>query len=105
MAHRHYSYFGERQSAWVFISRLCFSTTRRNSRSIVLKASWSSFSGCDICPARLFFRAGINVLLPPKAEIPPGTRHELREIFLDSPIHPSSFFSTTDDADDTAERT
>jgi hypothetical protein len=33
-------HFGERESAWVFTSRLCLSTTRRNSRSIVLKASW-----------------------------------------------------------------
>jgi hypothetical protein len=32
-------YFGERVSACVFTSRLCLSTTRRNSRSIVLNAS------------------------------------------------------------------
>jgi hypothetical protein len=33
-------HFGERESACVLTSRLCLSTTRRNSRSIVLKASW-----------------------------------------------------------------
>jgi hypothetical protein len=33
-------------------------------------------SSCDICPARLFFRAGINVLLSSKAEISPETRHD-----------------------------
>src|SRR5438552_13877045 len=33
-------YFGERVSACVFTSRLCLSTTRCNSRSIVLNASW-----------------------------------------------------------------
>jgi hypothetical protein len=33
------TYFGERMSAWVLISCLCFSTTRRSSRSMVLKAS------------------------------------------------------------------
>ena len=36
-------YFGERMSAWVLISRLCFSTTRRSSRSMVLNASWITF--------------------------------------------------------------
>jgi hypothetical protein len=46
VANQHYGYFGERASACVFISRLCFSTTRHNSRSIVLKASWMTlFSG------------------------------------------------------------
>src|SRR5262245_16013383 len=34
------NYFGDRESACVFTSRLCLSTTRRNSRSIVLNASW-----------------------------------------------------------------
>jgi len=33
-------YFGERVSACVLTSRLCLSTTRCNSRSIVLNASW-----------------------------------------------------------------
>ncbi len=33
-------YFGERELACVFTSWRCFSTTRRNSRSMVLKASW-----------------------------------------------------------------
>jgi hypothetical protein len=36
---RHCRYFGDRVSACVFTSRLCLSTTRRNSRSIVLNAS------------------------------------------------------------------
>src|SRR5260370_5012226 len=40
VANQHRNYFGERESACVFTSRRCFSTTRRNSRSIVLKASW-----------------------------------------------------------------
>src|SRR5438477_4600352 len=34
------NYFGERESACVLTSRLCLSTTRRSSRSIVLNASW-----------------------------------------------------------------
>src|SRR5437588_9960483 len=34
------THFGDRVSACVFTSRLCLSTTRRNSRSIVLNASW-----------------------------------------------------------------
>src|SRR5215831_13680274 len=34
------TYFGERESACVLTSRLCLSTTRRSSRSIVLNASW-----------------------------------------------------------------
>jgi hypothetical protein len=38
-----FRYFGERMSAWVLISRLCFSTTRRSSRSMVLNASWITF--------------------------------------------------------------
>lgn len=37
--HHREDYFGERVSACVFTSRLCLSTTRRNSRSIVLNAS------------------------------------------------------------------
>jgi len=36
-------YFGERMLAWVLMSRLCFSTTRRSSRSMVLNASWMTF--------------------------------------------------------------
>src|SRR5207249_1163131 len=36
----------------------------------------------DICPARLFFLTGINVFLPSKAEIPPGTRHDCGRYFL-----------------------
>ena len=36
------NYFGDRVLACVFTSRLCLSTTRRNSRSIVLNASWTT---------------------------------------------------------------
>ena len=36
-------YFGERILAWVLTSRLCLSTTRRSSRSMVLNASWMTF--------------------------------------------------------------
>ena len=36
-------YFGERMLAWVLMSCLCFSTTRRSSRSMVLNASWMTF--------------------------------------------------------------
>ena len=36
-------YFGERVFAWVLMSRLCLSTTRRSSRSMVLNASWITF--------------------------------------------------------------
>jgi hypothetical protein len=36
-------YFGERMLAWVLMSCLCFSTTRRSSPSIVLNASWMTF--------------------------------------------------------------
>jgi hypothetical protein len=32
-------------------------------------------SGCDICSARLLFRADINVLLSPKAEAAGQTHH------------------------------
>jgi hypothetical protein len=32
--------------------------------------------GCDICPARLLFLARIQVLLPRKAEMPFGSRHD-----------------------------
>ena len=38
-------------------------------------------SGCDICPAHLFFRAGINVFLSPKAEAAAQTHHFGRKIF------------------------
>ena len=59
-------------------------------------------SGCDICPARLFFRAGINVLLPSKAEIPSGTRHGRAKYFLHNrhPSHPV-FQNAVPLADDT----
>src|SRR5436189_5668476 len=40
-----------------------------------------SFSGCDICPVRLFLRAGMNVLLSPKAEAAAQTHHFGRKIF------------------------
>ena len=36
-------YFGERMLACVLMSRLCFSTTRRSSPSMVLNASWMTF--------------------------------------------------------------
>jgi hypothetical protein len=36
------------------------------------------------CEASIF-HAGINVLLPPKAEIPFGTHHDCRELFFREP--------------------
>jgi hypothetical protein len=57
---------------------------------------------------RICFRVGINVLLPPKAEIPPKIRHDFARYFLGGrrlfrSSHPS-FFATTDYADDTDKR-
>src|SRR5437016_11742937 len=40
-------------------------------------------SGCDICPARLFFRTGKNVFLPPKAEIRLRTHHDSPKYLFD----------------------
>jgi hypothetical protein len=60
------------------------------------------FLSCDTCPAH-FFYAGLNVLLPPKAEIPLGTHHDCEKYFSKVAVNPfqaPSFFTTADYADD-----
>src|SRR5439155_9713949 len=55
-----YIYFGERESACVLTSRLCLSTTRRNSRSIVLKASWITLLRGSCVPLSFCFSSATS---------------------------------------------
>jgi hypothetical protein len=69
----------------VIVFHLCLLISRDFIPALIKSAVFIiSFSGCDICLARLFFRVGMNVLLSPKAERPPQTRHDCA-VFLDRP--------------------
>src|SRR5205823_5643091 len=54
------SYFGERESACVFTLRRCLSTTRRNSRSIILNASCIAFAKGSCVPLSICFSSATN---------------------------------------------
>src|SRR5439155_23302159 len=53
-------YLGERESACVFTLRRCLSTTRRNSRSIILNASCITFAKGSCVPLSICFSSVIN---------------------------------------------
>src|SRR5438874_5161640 len=53
-------YLGERESACVFTLRRCLSTTRRNSRSIVLNASCTTFASGSCVPLSICFSSATS---------------------------------------------
>src|SRR6266513_5676165 len=53
-------YLGERESACVFTLRRCLSTTRRNSRSIVLNASCTTFASGLCVPLSICFSSATS---------------------------------------------
>jgi hypothetical protein len=53
-------YFGERESACVFTLRRCLSTTRRNSRSMILKASCTTFASGSCVPLSICFSSATS---------------------------------------------
>src|SRR5207248_11084629 len=53
-------YLGERESACVFTLRRCLSTTRRNSRSIVLNASCTTFATGSCVPLSICFSSATS---------------------------------------------
>lgn len=57
---RDHLYFGERDRACVFTSFRCFSTTRRNSPSIVLKASWMTLVSGSCTPLSFCFSSATS---------------------------------------------
>jgi hypothetical protein len=62
-----------------------------------------SFPDCDILRCICFFPAGINVVLPPKAELSLQTRHDCRVFFDTEEASPS--VSVKQDAEPEANRT